>query len=158
MRNHLRTKIEDRGSRIAREPGTTATLYPQSSILASDGFTLLELVMVMTIIVVLAAIGVTSYQHIQLKARETVLKKDLIDMRKMIDEYAAEREKLPGSKDDLVAHGYIREIPTDPITGDKDWIVDMGDDTVSRDGGQGVVDVHSAAGGAGSDGVAYKDY
>jgi len=114
--------------------------------------------MVMTIIVVLAAIGVTSYQHIQLKARETVLKKDLIDMRKMIDEYAADREKLPSSIDDLVAHGYIREIPIDPITGDKDWIVDMGDDTISRDGGQGVVDVHSAAGGVGSDGVAYKDY
>jgi general secretion pathway protein G len=114
--------------------------------------------MVMTIIVVLAAIGVTSYQHVQLKARETVLKKDLIDMRKMIDEYAADREKLPGSIDDLVAHGYIREIPIDPITGDKDWIVDMGDDTVSRDGGQGVVDVHSAAAGVGSDGVPYKDY
>jgi len=158
MRNHLGTKIEDRESRIAGEPGTKAILYPQSSILASAGFTLLELVMVMTIIVVLAAIGVTSYQHIQLKARETVLKKDLIDMRKMIDEYAADREKLPGSIDDLVAHGYIREIPIDPITGDKDWIVDMGDDTVSRDGGQGVVDVHSAAGGVGSDGVAYKDY
>jgi general secretion pathway protein G len=158
MRNHLRSRIEDRGSSIAGEPGTTAILYPQSSILASAGFTLLELVMVMTIIVVLAAIGVTSYQHIQLKARETVLKKDLIDMRKMIDEYAADREKLPGSIDDLVAHGYIREIPIDPITGDKDWIVDMGDDTISRDGGQGVVDVHSAAGGVGSDGVAYKDY
>lgn len=158
MRNHLRTKIEDRGSRIAGDPRATAILNPQSSILASAGFTLLELVMVMTIIVVLAAIGVTSYQHVQLKARETVLKKDLIDMRKMIDEYAADREKLPGSIDDLVAHGYIREIPIDPITGDKDWIVDMGDDTISRDGGQGVVDVHSAAGGVGSDGVAYKDY
>jgi general secretion pathway protein G len=124
----------------------------------STGFTLLELVMVMTIMVVLAAIGVTSYQHIQLKARETVLKKDLNDMRKMIDEYAADREKLPSSIDDLVAHGYIREIPMDPMTGQKDWIVDMGDDTVSRDGGQGMVDVHSAAEGEGTDGVAYKEY
>lgn len=158
MRNRLLTKVEDRGSRIEGESGTTAILYPQSSILTSAGFTLLELVMVMTIIVILAAVGVTAYQNIQLKARETVLKKDLNDMRKMIDEYAADREKLPGSLDDLVAHGYIREIPVDPITGEKDWIVDMGDDTVSRDGGQGMIDVHSAAGGEGSDGVPYKDY
>ena len=157
MRTDSQLRIANCGLRITGVH-SCANSNPQSSVLASAGFTLLELVMVMTIIVVLAAIGVTSYQHVQLKARETVLKKDLIDMRKMIDEYAADREKLPGSIDDLVAHGYIREIPTDPITGDKDWVVDMGDDTVSRDGGQGVVDVHSAAGGAGSDGVAYKDY
>lgn len=130
----------------------------QSAIRNCSGFTLLELVMVMTIIVTLAAVGVTSYQHIQLKARETVLKKDLNDMRKLIDEYAADREKLPSSLDDLVTYGYMREVPIDPITGDKDWIVDMGEDTISRDGGQGVVDVHSAAGGEGSDGVPYKDY
>jgi general secretion pathway protein G len=152
--------LESRISNLESNPSNRAQICNSTFDIRNHaaGFTLLELVMVMTIIVVLAAIGVTSYQHIQLKARETVLKKDLIDMRKMIDEYAADREKLPGSIDDLVAHGYIREIPIDPITGDKDWIVDMGDDTVSRDGGQGVVDVHSAAGGVGSDGVAYKDY
>jgi len=157
MRIDFRLRIADCGLRITGKH-SCAIGNRQSAIRNPNGFTLLELVMVMTIIVVLAAIGVTSYQHIQLKARETVLKKDLIDMRKMIDEYAADREKLPGSIDDLVSHGYIREIPIDPITGDKDWIVDMGDDTVSRDGGQGVVDVHSAAAGVGSDGVAYKDY
>jgi general secretion pathway protein G len=122
------------------------------------GFTLLELVMVMTIIVILAAVGVAAYQQIQMKARETVLKKDLDDMRKLIDQYAADKEKLPQSLDDLVGSGYIRDIPMDPITGQKDWIVDMGEDTLSRDGGQGVVDVHSAAPGEGTDGVAYKDY
>ena len=125
---------------------------------ASAGFTLLELVMVMTIIVILAAVGVTSYQHIQIKARETILKEDLHTMRKMIDQYAADKEKLPQSLDDLVSENYMREVPMDPITGQKDWVVDMGDDTVSRDGGTGVVDVHSAASGEGSDGIAYKDY
>jgi len=123
----------------------------------ASGFTLLELVMVMTIIVVLAAVGVTSYQSIQLKARETILKEDLRTMRKMIDQYAADKEKLPQSLDDLVTQGYIREVPIDPITGQKDWVVDMGEDTVSRDGGQGVVDVHSAAGGESTDGTAYRD-
>lgn len=124
----------------------------------SAGFTLLELVMVMTIIVILAAVGVAAYQHIQIKARETILKEDLHTMRKMIDQYAADKEKLPQALDDLVTANYMREVPMDPVTGQKDWVVDMGDDTVSRDGGTGVVDVHSAASGEGSDGVAYKDY
>src|SRR6185503_578088 len=100
----------------------------------SRGFTLLELVMVMTIIVILAAVGVTSYQHIQLKARETILKEDLQTMRKMIDQYAADRERLPQSLDDLVTAFYIREIPIDPITGERDWVVDIGEDTVSVEG------------------------
>jgi len=144
--------------RIARGREAPASLYSQSSTLASGGFTLLELVMVMTIIVVLAAVSVTSYQHIQLKARETILKEDLRTMRKMIDQYAADKEKLPQSLDDLVNAQYMRDVPIDPITGQKDWVVDMGDDTVSRDGGTGVVDVHSAAAGEGSDGIAYQDY
>src|SRR5215813_6081771 len=123
----------------------------------ASGFTLLELVMVMTIIVVLAAVGVTSYQSIQLKARETILKEDLRTMRKMIDQYAADKEKLPQSLDDLVTQGYIREVPIDPITGQKDWVVDMGEDTVSRDGGHGVVDVHSAAAGETTEGTPFRD-
>jgi general secretion pathway protein G len=124
----------------------------------SSGFTLLELVMVMTIIVILAAIGVVSYQKIQLKARESVLKQDLRDLRKCLDQYAADREKLPTSIDDLVTAGYIHDIPVDPITGEKDWVIDTGEDTISREGGQGVTDVHSAAAGTDSEGVPYKDY
>jgi len=157
MRNEARLRIADCGLRICGG-GLRAIRNPQSAIRNSVGFTLLELVMVMTIIVVLAAVGVTSYQHIQLKARETILKQDLQTMRKMIDQYAADKEKLPQSLDDLVTGLYMRDVPIDPITGDKDWVVDMGEDTVSRDGGQGVVDVHSAAGGEGTDGVAYRDY
>ena len=131
---------------------------PKSKIQNSKGFTLLEMVIVMTIIVVLAAIGVTSYQTIQLKARETILKEDLRTMRKMIDQYSADKERLPQSLDDLVSAQYMRDVPIDPITGQKDWVVDMGEDTLSRDGGQGVVDVHSAAAGEGTDGTAYKDF
>lgn len=157
MRDTIGSWIEGRGLRIAdkREP---MNLHLKSSLFPSKGFTLLELVMVMTIIVVLAAVGVTAYQHIQLKARETILREDLRTMRKMIDQYAADKEKLPQSLDDLVTAQYMRDVPIDPITGEKDWVVDIGDDTVSRDGGTGVVDVHSAAAGEGSDGVAYQDY
>ncbi len=125
---------------------------------AERGFTLIELVMVMTIIVILAAVGVASYQQIQLKAREEVLKKDLKEMRIMLDQYAADKEALPQSLDDLVSAGYMRELPIDPITGQSDWVVESGEDDVSIEGGQGVVDVHSNAAGEGSDGKSYREY
>ena len=80
--------------------------------------------MVMTIVLILIAVSVTSYQQIQLKARETVLKQNLVSMRKAIDEYAADREKLPASLEDLVSAKYINEVPLDPITESVDtWIV-----------------------------------
>jgi general secretion pathway protein G len=124
----------------------------------SAGFTILELVIVMTIIVILAAIGVNNYQMVQKHARETVLRQDLQAMRKAIDQYAADKEELPQSLEDLVEMGYIREIPIDPITTERDWKTDIEEDTISRQGGQGIVDVHSAAAGEGSDGVPYSDY
>ena len=156
MSSTVEMRIADCGLRIGRS--LPEIRNPQTTIRNSAGFTLLELVIVMTIMVILAAVGVTSYQHIQLKAKETILKQDLQTMRKKIDEYAADKEKLPQSLDDLASAFYIREVPIDPMTGQKDWVVDMGEDTISRDGGSGVVDVHSAAGGEGTDGVAYKDY
>jgi general secretion pathway protein G len=124
----------------------------------SRGFTLLELVMVMTIIVILASIGVVSYQQLQQKARESVLKQDLRDLRRCIDQYAADREKLPGSLDDLVSAGYVHDIPIDPITDARDWQTELGEDTYSRDGGQGIIDVRSNAPGTDTEGVAYADY
>ena len=122
------------------------------------GFTLLELVMVMTIIVILASIGVASYQQIQLKARETILKEDLRQMRKLLDQFAADKEHLPQSLDELVQGGYLRSVPIDPMTDEADWELEMGDDDVSLTGGQGVVDVHSSARGEGSDGKSYREY
>lgn len=131
---------------------------PARARLSERGFTLLEMVMVMTIIVILAVIGVTSYQHLATKSRETVLKQDLKTMRKLIDDYATDREHLPQSVQDLVDLGYIREVPVDPFTGDAEWDETQGEDTVSKDGGQGMVDIHSKAQGTGTDGVAYRDY
>ena len=122
------------------------------------GFTLLELVMVMTIIVILASVGVASYQQIQLKARETILREDLRQMRKMIDQFAADKERLPQSIEELVQERYLRSVPVDPITDEADWELEMGDDEVSLTGGQGVVDVHSSARGEGSDGKSYREY
>ena len=122
------------------------------------GFTLLEMVMVMTIIVILATIGITSYQKVQLKAKETLLKDDLNTMRKLIDQYEADREQLPQALDDLVSSGYLREVPIDPITGEKDWTTETGESTVSREAQQGIINVHSNAAGEGSDGKVYSEY
>jgi general secretion pathway protein G len=122
------------------------------------GFTLLELVMVMTIIVILAAITTVAYQNLHQKAKETVLADDLKSMRRSLDQYIADKEELPQSLDDLVNAGYIDKVPVDPITGDADWDVEIGDDTFSINGGQGIVNVHSRAPGAGSDGKAYAEY
>jgi general secretion pathway protein G len=146
--NHSRTPLTGAASTRERFKG-----WPKER-----GFTLLELVMVMTIIVILAAVGVASYQQIQLKARETILKENLNTMRKLIDQYAADKEQLPQALEDLVSAGYMREVPIDPITGEANWAVETGEDTISRLGGQGVVDVRSSAEGAGSDGKPYNEY
>jgi len=84
------------------------------------GFTLLELMVVASIIVVLAAIAVGRYDRTVIKAHEVVLKQDLRDMRKAINDYTLDKEAAPNSLDDL-APNYIREIPKDPMTGQKDW-------------------------------------
>jgi general secretion pathway protein G len=123
-----------------------------------QGFTLFELIMVMSILVILAAVSIGAYQSLQLKARETVLKDTLRSMRRAIDQYAADKEQLPQSIEDLVTAGYLRDVPIDPITDEADWTIETGEDTVSREGGEGMVEVRSSAEGTGTDGKAYRDY
>jgi general secretion pathway protein G len=84
------------------------------------GFTLLELMVVASIIVILAAIAVGRYDRTVIKAHEVVLRQDLKDMRKAINDYTLDKEAAPNSLDDLVPN-YIREVPKDPMTGAKDW-------------------------------------
>ena len=123
-----------------------------------SGFTLLELMIVITIIIILAAIVLPQYQKTIAAAREAVLHDDLFQMRKLIDEYAADKGKLPQSLDELVSSRYMREIPVDPFTDQKDWTVTMGDDPNSSGGEQGVTDVHSASPEVSSDGRPYSEW
>jgi general secretion pathway protein G len=127
-------------------------------LLAALGFTLLELMIVITIIIILAAIVLPQYQKTILATREAVLRDDLGTMRKLLDQYAADKQKLPQSLDDLVSGGYMREIPTDPITGQKDWSVMTGDDASSGNSEQGVTDVHSASAETSSEGTPYSEW
>ena len=88
------------------------------------GFTLLELMVVITIILILLAMGAGMYRSSILRAKEAALKQNLAVMRKAIDEYTLDKAAAPQSLEDLVGAGYLREIPTDPITGRKDWQIE----------------------------------
>ena len=126
--------------------------------LLAAGFTLLELMIVISIIIILAAITLPQYQKTVMQTREAVLKDDLRKMRTLIDQFAADKGRLPQSLDELVSAGYMREVPQDPFTGKKEWQQDMGDDPNSLEGGTGLTDVHSLAEDAASDGTSYREW
>ena len=112
---------------------------------------------VISIIIILAAVALPQYQKTVLHARETILRDDLFKMRSLIDQYAADKGKLPQSLDDLVTAGYLREVPLDPITENKDWSIVTGEDPYSTDGGSGITDVHSSSTETSLDGKSYSD-
>ena len=113
---------------------------------------------VISIIIILAAVALPQYQKTIMHARESVLRNDLFSMRSLLDQYAADKGKLPQSLDDLVTAGYMREIPTDPITDKKDWNVVTGEDPYSTEGANGVTDVHSSSPEISTDGTPYGEW
>ena len=131
------------------------------------GFSLIELIVVVTIIGILAGIALINVRTAQTKAREAALKDNLFQMRKAIDNFYADKQRYPASLEELVPN-YIRKIPSDPITMQQDWETVM-DDPLSLDGEMsadtdpnamtqpGIVDVKSRAEGQTLDNVPYSE-
>jgi general secretion pathway protein G len=133
----------------------------QKELAAASGFTLLEMMVVLTLILILASIAAPSYRVAIMRARETVLKDDLFTMRKLIDQYTLDKEQPPESLDDLVQAGYLRGgLPVDPFTGsNQTWQVDIEEVPISpEETVSGVVDVHSGSNATSLEGSPYSGW
>ncbi len=112
--------------------------------LSAAGFTMIEMMVVVAIVVILAGLAAVRYDRSIERSKEAALHHDLSVMRDAIDQYTLDKQQAPQSLDDLVTAGYLRQIPTDPITGAKDWVTDTSDVLLSADeaSGGGISDVH----------------
>ena len=123
------------------------------------GFTLIELMIVMTIISILVGMATIIYDKTVKRARESVLKQDLATLRQAIDNYTLDKQQAPQSLDDLVEAHYLREVPVDPVCRQKDWVPHIGDTVLSPDQtSTGVDDVHSGCEVTALDGTSYTTW
>jgi len=127
---------------------------------AARGFTLIELMVVMSLIVVLASIGLAVYANSVTRAKEAVLKEDLYRMRQAIDQYYADKSMYPETLDVLVSEKYLRALPIDPFTGSADtWQTIQADlEPGSASGNPGIYNVRSGSSAVAIDGTNYSDW
>ena len=126
----------------------------------SRGFTLIEMLIVISLVMILVAIAVPNYQRSIMRAKESVLKQDLFQLRSLISQYTLDKQKAPQSLDDLITAGYLKQIPLDPMTNARDtWTVDQEETLMSVDQQEpGISDVHSGSSAISSDGTAYSTW
>src|SRR5215475_14433198 len=126
------------------------------------GFTLIELMIVISIILILVSVALPAYHQSILRARESVLRQNIFTLRSVISQYTLDKQKAPQGLEDLVSAGYLKQIPTDPMTGRNDsWVPDEEQDTImslDQQEAGGIIDVHSGSTGVGSDGTAYNTW
>lgn len=124
------------------------------------GFTMIEILVVVSLIVILASMGMVQYRNSVTRAEEAVLKENLFRMRDAIDQYYADKAKYPQGLTDLVSDGYIREIPNDPMTKSKDsWTTTQAEADANNPASQaGIYDVKSGSDRTALDGTRYADW
>ena len=125
----------------------------------ASGFTMLEMIIVITIIIILMAVAVPNYNRTIIQSRESVLRSNLSTLRSVISQYTLDKQKAPQSLDDLVQAGYLRQIPVDPMTKETNWEVVQEDTLMAVDQQEpGITDLHSASNGTATDGTAYSTW
>jgi general secretion pathway protein G len=124
------------------------------------GFTLIELMMVLTVISILVSMAIPIANSAIVRSKEAVLRSNLYTLRTLIDQYTADKLKAPQSLDDLVSAGYLRSVPKDPITdSNTTWQVVMEDVTLFPEQTEtGIFDVHSGSTATSSDGSPYSEW
>lgn len=124
------------------------------------GFTIIELMVVISIMAILMAIAAPIYTQSILRARESVLRQDLFSMRSVINQYTEDKQKAPQSLQDLISAGYMKQIPKDPFTNSSEtWQVEQDDSLMSVDQTEpGISDVHSGSSATSSEGTPYNQW
>lgn len=130
--------------------------------MAKKGFTLIEMLIVVTIIGILVSILVPQYKYSVLRAKEAVLKENLFQIRDAINKYCFDKKKYPSSLDDLVSSRYLRDIPFDPISKTKEWQLlraePLEGEEFDPETDPGVLDVKSLSKATALDGTLYADW
>ena len=127
---------------------------------SARGFTMIELMIVMAIVVILISIAVPLYQRALLRAKESVLKNNLFTIRTVIDEYTYDKQKAPQNLQDLVTEGYLKEVPIDPIVGNnQSWriVMEQAMQSVSQIE-PGIFDVKSGSDAKSLEGTPYSEW
>ena len=126
---------------------------------SSNGFTLIEMVIVMAIVMILLSIAVPTYTQSVQRARDSVLRQNLFTMRHLIYEFTLDKQRAPQSLDELKEAGYMKEIPVDPCTHQRDWVTEQEDVLLSADQTQpGITYVRSNCALRSSDGTPYSEF
>ncbi len=130
--------------------------------MAKKGFTLIEVLIVVTLIGILVAILVPQYKYSVLRAREAVLKENLFQLRDAINKYYFDKKKYPAALEDLVTGRYLREIPLDPINKTREWHLVMAEPLEGEEPDpealQGIIDIKSLSQATAMDGTPYADW
>ena|ERR1700756_1357175 len=123
------------------------------------GFTLIEMMIVISLMLILISVALPVYSRSLLRTRESVLKQDLFSLRNVIDQYKLDKQKAPQTLEDLVSAGYFKKIPVDPFTNQADWVIEQEDADNAVDPQElGINDIHSASSQTSTMGTPYSEW